>query len=116
MRGVSYKGCSSKIRFYKINVSIGELVNFMLLISYFVLYQSIIFSISRTRMPSAPRSFNCSIISQKVSSLITECTEDQPAVANGSTVGAFIPGKTSMISCSLSLGAFSRIYLFSAEF
>ena len=62
-------------------------------------------------MPSAPSSFSLSIFCQKVFSSITEWSELHPFSASGNMVGLFIPGSWAIIWSSLSLGAFSNIYL-----
>ena len=81
-----------------------------------ITYYITIFSIGITSMPCAPAAFSCSILSQNVSSSSTLCTLLQPLSANGKTVGLFIPGNSEIISFILSLGAFSKIYLFRLAF
>ena len=75
--------------------------------------QRIIFSIGKTSMPSAPRDFNCPIISQKHFSSRTVWILLQPSVANGMMVGLFTPGRMLVISFTLLVGAFIRTYFLS---
>src|SRR5688572_30666553 len=81
-------------------------------ICIFTHYQTIIFSIGITNIPSAPAALNCLIFSQNSSSFNTLCTELQPDSASGKTVGLRIPGNNFVILSSESLGAFSSTYLF----
>src|SRR5690606_42125813 len=75
------------------------------------LFQTIIFSIGITRMPSAPDSRNRSMRSQKSFSSTTECRELQPSRLSGMIVGLFIPGMIRVIRSIASFGQLRRMYL-----
>ena len=59
----------------------------------------------RTKMPCAPSAFRFPIISQK---------HFHPSVASGMMVGLFTPARTSIISFTLSVGAFISTYFLSS--
>ena len=62
------------------------------------------------------KAWYCRAFEQKVFSLITECSELQPSLFKGNTVGLFNTGKIFEIASILSFGAFNKMYLDSLAF